>query len=104
MGTRFVLVVPGCECGREVDAECCLGAHERRVKAVQGVGEDGDGVGVTEAGECVAAPPGEVHGVECDVGSLVDRILRQEFGRSVVGVQAGGLVAVGGEGFALSGG
>ena len=52
----------------------------------------------------MAAPAGEVHGVERDVGSIVGWLVGEEFGGVVEGSEAGGVVAVGGEGFAVGGG
>ena len=72
----FVLISAGRECCRQVDVERGLGADEGSVETVEGVGKDPDGVRVSEAGEGVAAPAGEVHGVERDVGLLVGRIIR----------------------------
>jgi hypothetical protein len=51
----------------------------------------------------VAAPPGEVNGVECDIWPLLGRIVGSQVGH-FEGVQAGGAVCVGGEGFAVRGG
>jgi hypothetical protein len=51
---------------------------------------------VAEAGEGVTTPAGEVHGIECDVGAIVDRGVGEELGCVVEGVQAGGVGAVGG--------
>jgi hypothetical protein len=73
--TRYVPVAAGDESGREIDAERCLGADEGGVEPVEGVAEDGDGVGVTEAGQRVAAPAGKVHRIEGDVGPIVDRFV-----------------------------
>ena len=58
---------------------------------------------MTEAGEYVSAPAGEVYGVERDVRPLVGRIVGKEFGRAVEGVQACVKVAMGCEGFTMSG-
>ena len=58
------MVAVGCVCGGDVDAERGLSADEGRVELVEGVGEDGNGIGVAEAGEGVTAPAGEVHDVE----------------------------------------
>jgi hypothetical protein len=49
-------------------------------------------------------PACQVQGVERDVGPVVGRIRGRGVGGSVEGVQAGGAVVVGGEGFALRGG
>jgi hypothetical protein len=68
----FVPVAVRCEGDREIDAEGGLGADKGWVEVVEGVGEDRSGVGVAGSGECVAAPAGEVHGVERDIGPLVD--------------------------------
>jgi hypothetical protein len=71
----------------------------------EGVGEDCDRIRVAEAGQGMAAPPREVHRIERDVGSIVSPAAgREEVGSAIEGVQAGGLVAVGGEGFAVGGG
>lgn len=67
----FVPVADGCEGGGEVDAKRGLGTDEGWVEFSQCVGENRDGVWVAEAGEGVAAPAGEVHGVERDVGAFV---------------------------------
>jgi hypothetical protein len=104
VGACFVPVIAGGEDGREVDAKCCLGADEGGVEAVEGVREDCDGVGVSEVGECVAAPAGEVYGVQRDIRAFVGRVTGQEVGCLVECVQAGSAIAVGGEGFAVSGG
>ena len=45
MGTGFVPVAVGCQSRREIDAERSLGADERRVEMVEGVGKDRDGEG-----------------------------------------------------------
>jgi hypothetical protein len=75
MFARFVLIPAGRECCRQVDPKRGLSADEGSVETVEGVGEDPHGVGVSEAGEGVAAPAGEVHGVERHVGLLVGRII-----------------------------
>ncbi len=103
MPTGLFLIAAEGEGSREIDVECGLSADERRVESGECIGENLGGVGIAEAGECVAAPASEVHGVECDVGSVVGRIAGKEFGGSVEGVQAGGVVAVGGEGFSVCG-
>jgi hypothetical protein len=79
VGVCFVSVA----IGGEVDAEGGFGADEGGVETVESVGGGGDGLRVGEAGESVAAPARQVHGVERDVGPVVGRI---------------------GEGFALRGG
>ena len=104
MGVGFVPVAVGGEGGCEVDAERGLGADEGWVETVERIGEDCDRVRVPESNERMAAPAGKVHEVERDVGPFVGSAPRQELGGSVEGVQTGGAVAVGGEGFAVSGG
>jgi hypothetical protein len=80
VGTCFVEFAGGRESGREVDAECCFGADERGLQPVEGIGEDGGGVGVVEAGEGVAAPAGGVDSVEGDVGAFVAGVSGRELG------------------------
>lgn len=100
----YVVVAGGGVGGGEVDVECGFGADEGGVEIVEGVGEDGDGVGVAEVGESVATPAGEMYGVEGDVGLVVGWVIGKEVGGVVEGSEAGGLVAVSGEGFAVRGG
>jgi hypothetical protein len=100
VGACFVPVIAG----GEVDAKCCLGADEGGAEAVEGVREDCDGVGVSEVGEGVAAPASEVYGVQRDIRAFVGRVTGQEVGCLVECVQAGSAIAVGSEGFAVSGG
>ena len=71
VGACLVPVVVGGQGGCEVDVECGFGADKRWVESGECVGEDRGGIGFAEAGECVAAPAGEVHGVERDVGAFV---------------------------------
>ena len=103
MSACLIDLVGGREGDGQVDTERGFGADEGGVEPVEGAGEDGGGVGVAEAGEDVAAPAGEVDDIEGDVGTFVAGVLGQEVGGVVEGVQAGGSVAEGGEGFAVRG-
>jgi hypothetical protein len=51
----------------------CFGADERCVEPVKCGGKDADRLGVSEVGECVTTPAGEVNGIECDIRPLVTR-------------------------------
>jgi hypothetical protein len=74
--TCFAVLSAGYQGGRQVNAKCRLCTNKRWIQPVECVGEHGSGVGLAEAGECVSAPSGEVHGVEGDVGSFVARVIR----------------------------
>ena len=105
VSARFISVAVGCQNHREVDAKCGFGADEGRVEMDEGVGKDCDRIGVAEAGKGMSAPAGEVHWIERDVGSIVGPAAGwEQVGSAIEGMQAGGLVAVGSEGFAVCGG
>src|SRR6185437_17065013 len=104
MSACCLALADGREGGRQIDAECCLGTDERRVKPVECVSEDGSGFGIAEAGQRMPTPAGKMHGVKCDVRPLVGWGVWQQLRRLVEGVQACDPVAVGGEGFSMRGG
>jgi hypothetical protein len=60
----FVAVACCVQGGGEVTAQACFGAGEGAVHPGGGGGEVGDGGGVAELDEAVAAPAGEVRGVQ----------------------------------------